>query len=183
MVHGEGFLQTIEKCLEICYWINVVVIHKIVALVQGSDASCHRCHDINHDQRPVPLDPCVSQKRISYCSEWAFSLLMRNFPCWKGYLSKFLIFLCEPGRARFAETNNGFFPHVVSRKHSMIFFSANLALQVRFTNLSTAGSFFEPHACAALANCRPPRLFQQGKSLLWKIRNLLCWEGHVYFYL
>jgi len=59
----------------------------------------------------------------------------------------------------------------------MIFFSANLALQVRFTNLSTSGSFVEPHACAV--KCRPPRLFQQGKGLFWKIRNSVVWRGLV----
>ena len=44
--------------------------------------------------------------------------------------------LCEPGRARFGETNKEFSSQVFSRNHSIIFFSANLALQVRFSNLT-----------------------------------------------
>jgi len=40
------------------------------------------------------------------------------------------------GSARFAEENMEYSSQVVSRNHSIIFFSANLALQVRFSNLT-----------------------------------------------
>ena len=39
----------------------------------------------------------------------------------------------------------------------------------------TKKSTNETHACAV--KCRPPRLFQQGKSLFPKIRNYVVWRG------
>jgi len=59
-----------------------------------------------------------------------FFLFHKEFPCWNWYLRNVFLFLCEPGSARFAdsEENTEFFSQVVSRNHSIIFFSANLAL-------------------------------------------------------
>jgi len=81
-----------------------------------------------------------------------------------GTLSPLLIFLCKPGRAGFVEKTKKFFLSFVLS--FFLFFSGcqHKSFYYLFVGkLGTAGSFFEPHACAV--KCRPPRLFQQGKIL------------------
>ena len=105
----------------------------------------------------------------------SFWLIHYELPCWNWYSRKFLIF-----RALFAEKKDIFFSGFQQKSfYHSIFFSANLALQVRFTNLGTvvAGSFCETYACAV--KCRPPRLFQQGKSSFWKIKKEIMLRGEV----
>jgi len=104
----------------------------------------------------------------------SFFLIDKEFPCWNWYFRKFLIFSANrvrPGSQR--RIRNFLFrmwaeiillPFIRQTWHYRFVFFA-----------STKKSTNKTHACAV--KCRPPRLFQQGKSLFPKIRNYVVWRG------
>ena len=88
--------------------------------------------------------PCPLHTTKCLIFQSGLFLINKEFPCWNWYLRKFLLVLCEPGSARFAEKIRNFLLRLSADIILVSFFRQTwhnrfvlrtLALQDRFSNL------------------------------------------------